>query len=358
MSQPGTTRQPWLDIVRAFAILCVVLCHCVEGVYSFDPAAVRLLGAGQGGFAVSMYTLCRIGGVPLFLMLSGYLLLDRDYDGNGCMIFWKKNWLRLLICTQVWIVLYELFLLVYQGQPIPVGYLVRALLFLEPSSMYHMWYMPMLLGIYLLVPLAATALKKISVKVLWFPLLVLFAYAFCVPGYTMLATLFGKTVPVIQFSLGFSGGAYGIYFVSGYLIKKGMFSKIKTWILWTVLVFSFAAMVALQWYGYGKGMAAGVWYDFPLVYICAVSLFELAQRFRNKLGYNPFCELLSRYSFAIFLLHIMVRAVMLPWINGLNLWSPLKMCLAWDAFALLSLLVAVLFARIPKVGKYILYVKK
>lgn len=358
MSQAKTTRQPWLDIVRAFAILCVVLCHCVEGVYSFDPASVRALGTWHGSFAVSMYTLGRVGGVPLFLMLSGYLLLDREYDAKGCVVFWKKNWLRLLVCTQVWIVLYELFLLMYQDQPIPLGYLVRALLFLEPSSMYHMWYMPMLLGIYLLVPLAATALRKIPVTVLWFPLALLFAYGFGVPGYTMLATVFGKTVPVSQFSLGFSGGVYGIYFVSGYIIKKGLFSKIKTWILWAAGLLSFAAMVVLQWHAYGKGMAAGVWYDFPPVYVCAVSLFELARRYQSKLSYNPFCELLSRYSFAIFLLHIVVRTVMLPWINGLTLYRPLKMCLAWDAFTLIGLFAAVLLARIPKVGKYLLYVKK
>ncbi|MBE5881015.1 MAG: acyltransferase [Lachnospiraceae bacterium] len=357
MSDAKQKRQPWLDILRAFAILCVVLCHCVEGVYSFDAASVQTLGGVHRIFVISMYTLGRVGGVPLFLMLSGYLLLDREYDSKGCVSFWKHNWLRLLICTEIWIVFYELFLLAYQNQPIPFGYLVRAMLFLEPSSMYHMWYMPMLLGLYLLLPFVAMALRKVDVKILKFPMLVLFAYAFGVPGYTLIANLLAKVPPVNQFSLGFSGGMYGIYLIAGYLLKKGFFAKLKRWVLWILLVISFTGMVALQFYAYGKGVAMAVWYDCPLVPVCAVCLFELTARDRERIAYNPFTEALSRYAFAIFLIHIVVRAVILPWITGLDIWRPIQMCFAWDAFTLISLLIAMLLAKIPKVGKYILYIK-
>jgi len=357
VSEKRATRQPWLDILRAFAILCVVLCHCVEGVYSFDVSSVQALGGTHRVFVVSMYTLGRAFGVPLFLMLSGYLLLDRNYDADSCATFWKKNWLRLLVCTEIWIVLYELFLLVYQGQPIPLGYLIRAMLFLEPSSMYHMWYMPMLLGLYLLLPLAAMALRNVDVKVLKFPLAILFLYAFGVPFYSLLATLFGKAVPVNQFSLGFSGGVYGMYLIGGYLVKKGLFAKVKRVTLWVLLIVSFALTVAFQLYAYGKGMAGGVWYDFPLLPVCVICVFELTSRDRAKIAYNPFICALSRYAFAIFLIHIIVRTVMLPWLLEINIWRPLLMCFAWDAFTLLSLLLAMLVARIPKIGNYILYLK-
>ena len=357
MSHPEFKRQTWLDMLRMIAILSVVLCHCVEGIYSFDPQSIQALSAPERTFAVSMYTLGRVGGVPLFLMLSGYLLMDREYDTKGCVRFWKRNWLQLFVCTEVWIVLYELFLLAWQGQPIPIGYLLRAMLFLEPSSMYHMWYMPMLLGFYALLPLVAAGLQKVDKRILLFPLLLFGLYSFGVPLYSTFATVFGKVPPANQFSLGFSGGAYGIYLISGYLIKKGFFEKVKTWLLVAASTGAFVITVALQCYAYGKNISAGVWYDSPFIYICALAGFELASRCRAKVGENPFMELVSRYSFAIFLMHMVVRTMTMPWILSLNIPSPIKLCFAWDLFTLGGLLIAWLLARIPKVGKYILYVK-
>lgn len=357
MAQPKTKRQPWLDMLRMIAILSVVLCHCVEGVYSFDAYSMQALGETERIFAVSMYTLGRVGGVPLFLMLSGYLLLDREYDTQGCVRFWKRNWLQLFVCTEVWIVLYELFLLVWQGQPIPLGYLLRAMLFLEPSSMYHMWYMPMLLGFYALIPLVAAGLRNVDKHILVFPLLLFAAYSFGVPFYTTIASIFGKLSPVNQFSLGFSGGVYGLYLVGGYLIKTRFFEKIKTWILVCAIGISFTAAVALQYYAYGRDIAAGVWYDSPFVCICAVAGFELAARYRAKIGENPFMELVSRNAFGIFLMHMVVRTMTMPWLLGLNIPNPIKLCLAWDIFTLGGLLIAWLITKIPKVGRYIMCIK-
>lgn len=357
MSHSKNRRQPWLDMLRMIAILSVVLCHCVEGIYSFDIDAIQALNTANRTFSISMYTLGRVGGVPLFLLLSGYLLLDRIYDTHGCVHFWKRNWVQLLVSTEIWIVLYELFLFAWQGQPIPIGYLIRAMLFLEPSSMYHMWYMPMILGFYALIPIVASGLQKIETKVLAFPILLFLLYSFVVPFYTTIVQIFGKVPPVIQFSLGFSGGAYGLYLIGGYLVRKGFFEGIKTWFLVAAVAVSFVVAVMLQYYAYAKGIAAGVWYDSPLVAICAVGIFELTSRCRVKVGANPFVELVSRYSFAIFLMHMIVRTMTMPWILSLNIPAPIKLCLAWDLFTLGGLLAAWLIGKIPKIGKYILYVK-
>ena len=87
MSKSKQNRQPWLDMLRMIAILSVVLCHCIEGVYSFDVTSMQVLGTVKKSFAILMYTLGRVGGVPLFLMLSGYLLMGREYDTKGCIRF-------------------------------------------------------------------------------------------------------------------------------------------------------------------------------------------------------------------------------------------------------------------------------
>lgn len=357
MSQSKNQRQPWLDILRTLAIAGVVLCHCVEGVYTFDVNSIQALGAMNRGGAIVMYTLGRVLGVPLFLMLTGYLLLGRSYDTEKCVRFWRKNWLHLFLCTEIWIVLYELFLLAYQGQPIPLGYLVRAMLFLEPSSMYHMWYMPMLLGFYGLLPLAAIALQKVETKVLLVPFLIFFVYSFGVVFYAALAPVMGGTKPVNQFSMGFSGGAYGLYLVSGYFLKRNVLQKIKTWTIMLLMVVSFATTVGLQYYAYGKGVAMGVWYDFPLVYICSVGLFELAARGRERIKEHRLPAMIARYSFGVFLMHMIVRCMVLAAVLSLGISLPLKLLVMWMVLFVGGLVLTWLVARIPKVGKYMLFIR-
>mgnify|MGYP000697734088 CR=1 FL=1 len=48
---------------------------------------------------------CAIGlstlGVPLFLMISGYLLLDRDYTKERTLTFFKRNLLPLVVSYEI-----------------------------------------------------------------------------------------------------------------------------------------------------------------------------------------------------------------------------------------------------------------
>lgn len=94
------SRKPWLAVVRATAILCVVLCHSVETFY--HPV---LLGQLQVFFPLwnienLLFTIGRIG-VPLFLATIGALMLPRDYPDVSA--FYKKSLLPLFLTTEIWI---------------------------------------------------------------------------------------------------------------------------------------------------------------------------------------------------------------------------------------------------------------
>ena len=77
----GNDRIVWIDLLRCIAILCVVLCHATEAVYDFDLESMTPIRPT----VVLAFTLFTIGrtGVPIFLMVTGYLLLDRSYDEGG-----------------------------------------------------------------------------------------------------------------------------------------------------------------------------------------------------------------------------------------------------------------------------------
>lgn len=94
------SRKIWLDVVRATAILCVVLCHSVEAFYR--PV---LLGQLQVSFPLwnienLLFTVGRMG-VPLFLATTGALILPRDYPDVSA--FYKKSLLPLFLTTEIWI---------------------------------------------------------------------------------------------------------------------------------------------------------------------------------------------------------------------------------------------------------------
>ena len=101
-------RIAFLDFARALAILLVVLCHVIELFYPFSLEGMQGLHPRARIFATTALTIGRLG-VPLFLMISGYLLLGRRYDEERCRRFWKHNWLHLFFLTIVWILLYQLF---------------------------------------------------------------------------------------------------------------------------------------------------------------------------------------------------------------------------------------------------------
>ncbi len=89
----GSNRNAWLDSLRAFSILAVLVCHTCSGFRDLQRTGEGGLGAiaGIGGH-----------GVDLFFVLSGWLLgclLLKEKTGTGkidIQRFWTRRWLRTL----------------------------------------------------------------------------------------------------------------------------------------------------------------------------------------------------------------------------------------------------------------------
>jgi len=88
-------RVIFIDYIRALAILMVIMCHVIDVNCMFWLGYQDMSGARQ----IILYTLLIFGrcGVPLFLMITGYLLLDRDYSDGKWKSFYLHKWLYLLL---------------------------------------------------------------------------------------------------------------------------------------------------------------------------------------------------------------------------------------------------------------------
>ena len=204
-------RIIWIDYARAFAILTVILCHSTEAIYSLQLGDLQATSIFSRLSALTCFTIGRLG-VPIFLFMSGYLMLDRFYDEAACRKFWRSKWLALLLATETWVVIYNIFLCIINHVGFDPMRLLRNMLFIENVGMGHMWYMPMIIGLYLFLPFIANGLKRIdNPRLLLFPLTIACAIFFVTPVASILSQCAGEAAFKSEIAEGFSGGAYGCY---------------------------------------------------------------------------------------------------------------------------------------------------
>lgn len=137
-------RVVYLDFLRCLAICLVIVLH------SIAPVVVNTAFYQTSSWYLCMLvdTLDRMG-VPLFFMISGYLMLAR---GSTLEVgtFYRKNLPKLLVPLAVWNLIYYLVNAWRMGEEPSLLAFASALFRQGVSS--HMWFVYVLLGIYLLAP--------------------------------------------------------------------------------------------------------------------------------------------------------------------------------------------------------------
>lgn len=352
----NNTRIKWIDLTRVLAIMAVLLCHCSQGIYGqFNTELMSSVSLFSKIFAYTTFSLGRIG-VPLFLMISGYLLLDRTYDNEKTMNFWSENCKHLIICTIIWCAIYQAFLIIVMHDNMNLVTIISGIIFLSELNINHIWYMPMIIGMYILIPFVSTALRQYDLKVIVKPVTFFSIIIFLCPFLIYILNLCGIHDLQVTISLGFSGGVYGIYLVLGYIIKKGYFKKIKSNHLICLFIISLVIIVLIQLYSYKYQLNFKLWYDSPFILLASITLFELISRMK-EINFYDIIKLLSKYSFSVFLVHNFFRLPLIPYFAKLPFNYPIKLILLTFTVMIASYILSIAISKIPKIGKYVLYIK-
>lgn len=354
-----TRHVPWIDLLRIIAIILVVLCHSSEeGIYELSLQSVTDMRSTDRFFSFFCFTMGRLG-VPVFLMISGYLLLDREYDLSATKRFWKKNWMHLVFCTMFWFFAYDLFLIYVKSVQMSVIDVIQDVVFLHKVNMSHVWYMPMIIGLYACIPFAANALKKAEDKSLVkIPMVFFFIVLFIYPAVSLIFRLIDPTIRTMsnQIGSGFIGGTYGVYLIMGWMLKKGFFKKVKCYWLIIILGIAFSVSVLIELWAYSCGIGYNIWYDSPFLFVAAVSLFELISRIKIQRIHKGL-QWISSYAFGIYLIHFPFKLLLLDWIIALPYSKKLQVMIMWGVLFGISSLLTMIISTIPKVGNYLLYRK-
>ncbi len=93
-----------------------------------------------------------------------------------------------------------------------------------------------------------------------------------------------------------------------------------------------------------------------LVLIASMGIYELASRIRIVYGYVVIRQI-SIYSFALYLTHNIFIDIFSDRIKVLPMIKPLRLILLWSVSLAASFVASVLISKVPRIGKYILYMK-
>lgn len=292
-----------LDLLRVIACFLVIWQHVIEPYYAYpDQTVIRNQDTSIIGWINSLTPI----EVPLFVMISGYFLLPLKTDVST---FFKRRFSRILFPFISWCIIYAVYFMFYRGDSlkeclinishIPVNF---------GTEIGHMWFIYMLLGLYLLVPILSPWLMQCSKKQLQ-AYLWIWLFTTCLPYIHLiypqiLGECFWNPTPLLHYFTGFAG-----YFVLGYYIRRYGALSIRTasflligGYLLTVLIYQYrlphvTSMSELEvcWRFCGINIA-----------IMAYSVFSLITHIKWE-GNNRIGHFISRFaalSYAIYFIHM------------------------------------------------------
>lgn len=304
-------RDISLDIIRSFAIIFVVLNHGVESYFKLEEhdVAVSVNTMDQSGI-MFLFTIGRLG-VPLFLMLTGYLLLGRDYDKPGAIKrFWIHNLLSLVVTWEIWLFLYNIFLSIHNEAPFDTEGWIRQMTFTGPIEITHYWYMPVIIGIYFFIPFIAKGIKNLPKYTLYIILAVCFVTLFVVPSINVFFNAFETEALSLKATPVFVATHNAAFMLLGHLIRlRNKELPGLVFIEAAGLAAGIWLSVYLQIFLHANGSRYNLWYSFFTLPPMAYCLFDLLRRIRwNK--YNGIIRRFSICSFGIYLMHRPVQMIL------------------------------------------------
>lgn len=378
-------RIVWLDWLRVSACLMVMVVHSTEPFYLGGEGAQILTAtdAVWASFFDSFVRSC----VPLFVIASSYLLFPVQGSTGD---FFRRRLSRLLVPFALW----SLFYAFYWGEPVDN---LRALLLNFNYSAGHLWFVYMLLGLYLLMPLLSPWAARVSRKEL-LGYLGVWGLTLFIPFVREWAS--GGELLVISGPTGIpnpaayplwgeaSWNGYGLfYYVSGfvgYLLlglyfrrfvpelswRRTLLIALPTWLAGFALCFG--GFLVRVWttsetfpIGGPVDIAVGwevPWYNDTLgVALMAIGWVLL---FRKCQGWKPkVLTAVSKASYGMYLCHMVVLAwasgLLREWLGTgsegqLGLWTtPTEILLTAVITFCITAIACTLVQRIPKVGKWI-----
>ena len=343
-------RIAYLDYLRVFATVAVVLLHMASQNWHAGPAASLSWNVFNAYDSLARW------GVPVFVMISGALFLPRDIPIKK---LYAKYVLKIVIAYLVWSAFYAL------TKPLTepgCEMTVRSVLSDIISGTGYLWFLPMIAGIYICIPILKTIAQNRNIAKYF--LAVSFVFAFVLPEVTNIINNFigGDLVRGMKLVNGVISDmrmhlvlGFPFYFIAGYLLANTEFSAKQRRVIYIAGIAGFLVTVVLTLLNYLKnGSANGNYYDNFSVNVCAEAFAVFVFCKFNLNAPSRFVAKLSKYSFGAYLIHIFVRNMLDVWGVDTMLFNPiLSVPILTILVAAVSFALSAVINQIPVLKKYI-----
>lgn len=342
-------RIVYFDWMRIIAAIAVIAIHCCGkgslGVTSFEWRTINF------------YNCLVQWAVPVFVMISGALLLGRDISFQK---LFKKNILRIGTAFLFWSVLYALLRYFVTQEK----HSVKEVLLTIVKGNFHMWFLFMIVGLYLVVPFLNKIVKDKKTAVYFVVLSFLFEFLF--PQIINVVELKSAGIADlaeqlvskfhVELVLGYSG-----YFVLGYLLNVTPISKKTEYLIYVLGLAGIAVTVVGTEWTARTAASISIFFDELTVNILLIStaVFVFAKQHLNKpVKREKSAALLSFVSgctFGIYLVHPLIIDCFENFAGITNLsFNPIFSVPSITlAVFLLSLAVSAIIKKIPFLNKWI-----
>lgn len=145
-------RIVWVDWLKVTACFMVMVVHSSEPFYLGGNGA--LIENGSDALWLAFFDSLARSCVPLFVIASSFLLFPLNYSAGT---FFRKRVIRILIPFALW----SLFYAFYWGDPVTN---LKGLLLNFNYAAGHLWFIYMLSGLYLIMPLLSPWARSVGKK--------------------------------------------------------------------------------------------------------------------------------------------------------------------------------------------------
>lgn len=211
MAIDKSNRIFYYDIVRAFAIFCIISCH----VFAAYVVKIEIFGTRFWYYSLFLNSLRDIG-VPFFVMLSGILLINKK---ETFITFAKKRISRVVFPYLFWGFIFILCALLFKNYGCDLFYFsnINELIFnvfsINPiGNAVFLWFVPMIIIVYLIIFL----INKINV---YFPITLKISLILSILVIILL------NFNLISFSHPYDYIFYSVFAIIGYFLVNIDFSK-------------------------------------------------------------------------------------------------------------------------------------
>lgn len=348
MMDKKSQRDYNMDLLRIFASFLVILIHvCAHNFYNTPINSIEWL-------SYDMYDSMARSAVPIFLMISGVFFLNEKTQVNLKKLYTKKIF-KLVVVFIIWSFIYAVFCTFTKR--------IDSSIFLSSfiTGHFHLWFIPAIIGIYIISPFIYRFIKNSDEKIFKYFLIIFISssllktisYLQFLPYYEYI-TLFLKLFPIDIICNYYSYFILG-YFLYNYNVSKKFTKSIYILSIISIFLCFLGCYILSRYLGYNNADFMKEFSIFSVIESIGIFLFFKNYNFAGKEVFGKRITDISNCTLGIYVIHMLIMYLLFDYnliqIRSFN--TILSVPIISILIFVISLVIVYLFKKIKWIGKWI-----